>query len=86
MHIPHRSRIQLEAILTKFRFKRGEDGTIVVRAERVLGKQLVSSITKVLAPDENISAAMKQLYEEVHQPGNRGPAAQVPASKRAVGS
>lgn len=71
--------------MAKYRFRRGPDGTIFIRAERVLGKQLVSSITKVLGPEEDLSAAMKQLYAEVHQAGNQGPAAQVTASERRVG-
>lgn len=70
--------------MTKYRFRRDKDGNIVVRAERTLGKQLVSSITKVLGPEVDISLAMKELYAEVHQPGNTGPFAQPTASELSV--
>lgn len=71
--------------MTKYRFKRGADGTIIVRAERVLGKQLVTSITRVLAPEEDLSAAMKQLYAEVHAGPAISPFAQGRASEPGVG-
>lgn len=71
--------------MAKYRFKRGPDGTIVVRAERKLGNQLISSITKVLAPGEDVSAAMKELYNAVHGPTHTEPFAPDRASERRLG-
>lgn len=69
--------------MTKYRFSRAEDGTITVRAERILGKQLVASITKVIGPEEDISAAMKQLHKEVQEAGPfRQPALPMPSERR----
>jgi hypothetical protein len=70
--------------MTKYRFSRAEDGTITVRAERIVGKQLVTSITKVIGPGEDISAAMKQLHQEVMSAGLPGRAAEGTASERRV--
>lgn len=71
--------------MTKYRFKRGPGGTITVRAERRLGNQLISSITKVIEPDEDLSAAMKELHAAVHGPALSEPFAPVRASERRVG-
>lgn len=84
MHIPLISLSTEEVIVTKYRFKRAADGTIIVRAERVLGKQLVTSITRVVGPEEDLSAAMKQLYDEVQAGPAISPFAQGRASKREV--
>lgn len=67
--------------MTKYRFRRGADGTIIVRAERVLGKQLVTSITKIVGPGEDISVAMKQLHKEVLEAPINRPAVEGRASE-----
>lgn len=71
--------------MTKYRFSRADDGTITVRAERIIGKQLVTSITKVIAKDEDVSTAMKQLHREVLAAGLPGRPAAGMASERRVG-
>lgn len=71
--------------MTKYRFTRTEDGTITVRAVRVLGKQLVASVTKVIGPEEDVAAAMNQLYKEVHAAATPIPLALGMASEREVG-
>lgn len=71
--------------MTKFRFRKGADGTIVVRAERRLGKQLVANLTKVIKPGEDVSSVMKELYKEVRAPNAFGVSADDRASERRVG-
>lgn len=72
--------------MTKYRFRRMADGTIVVRAERKIGKQLLTSITKVLGPTEDVSSAMKELYAEVQLAGRLGPLVHGTANKPGVGA
>lgn len=81
MHIPHSFILDQEVPMTKYRFSRGEGGIITVRAERVLGKQLVASITKTILPGEDVSAAMKELHKEVQAVGLGPPLAEGTASQ-----
>jgi predicted component of type VI protein secretion system len=72
--------------MTKYRFFRSEGGTITVRAERVLGKQLVASITQVIGPDEDVSTAMKELHKKVQAMGFSGSKVGSRASERRIGT
>lgn len=86
MNIPHTLLAFSKVIMTKYRFSRTKDGTITVRAERTLGKQLVTSITRVILPGEDVSTAMKQLHKEVVEAGLPKPTAEGTASEPGVPS
>lgn len=85
VNIPHSCRLLSEVIMTKYRFSRGEDGKITVRAERIVGKQLVSSITRVILPGEDVLVAMKELHRDVQIAGRSGRLVQVIPGEPRVG-